>query len=102
MMSDNSEVEFHNAMVEIYHIALEHGYPANRFLGMISEHGGLGAAKRLLASPEAQSGLDELWDRGLLHISMEALILNEHWQNFFTDDELEEARRRLTDRDYSP
>ena len=67
---------------------------------MIEAHGGVSTAKRLLATPEFQSGLTELWERSLLGISAEALVLQERWQPLFTDEERREACERLSSYGY--
>ena len=101
-VSENLESGFHDAMVNIYNTAAEHGYRARYFLSMVSEYGGLSAAKRLINSPNAQQGLYRLSQMGLLHISLEALILQERWQSLFTDDERRKARERLNELGYNP
>ena len=94
-MPENLEAEFDEAMRDTYRRASEHGYRPTYFLQMIETHGGVGAAKRLLATPEHQSGLTRLWELDLLSISAEALVLQERWQSLFTDDERRKARERL-------
>lgn len=95
MVSDNTEAEFHDAMVNIYHIADRHGYRPTYFLNMVRKHGGLEAARRLINSPGLQSGLSRLWKLGLLDQSAEALVLQERWRNLFTEVERRKARERL-------
>jgi hypothetical protein len=51
------EDEFDRAMHEIYEIGVENGYRAMIFLQMIEEHGGMEAAKRLLATDKPQEGI---------------------------------------------
>lgn len=99
-MSANLETDLHNALVDTCRIAMEHGYPPTVFLGMLSQQGGLGAAKQLINSPVPQSGLDRLWELELLHISVEAHIVDERWASLFDDHELKEARERLIARNY--
>ena len=99
-MSANLELEFHNALVNTCRIAAKHGYPPTVFLRMLSQQGGLRTAKQLINSSPAQSGLDRLWELELLHISMEAHIVDERWASLFDDDEQREARERLTARNY--
>lgn len=99
-MSANLEAEFHNAMLDTCRIAAEHGYNPTYFRRMLSQHGGLEAAKRLINSPGAQSGLDRLWELELLHISVEAHIADQRWASLFDDDEQREARERLIARNY--
>ena len=68
---------------------------------MLSEHGGAETARRLLAKSESQTGLFELWNLGILHESMEAVICdNPRYQSLFTPAELGEANRRLEEVNY--
>jgi len=93
----NLEEQLTAALRGTYEAARERGYTATYFLQMLEEHGGLETARRLLAKPEAQQGLFELWERDLLGESMEAVILQERFQSLFTEGELAEARRRLSE-----
>ena len=83
-----------------YEVARKRGYVATYFLQMLEEYGGEETAKRLLAKLEPQTGLFELWQLGLLHESMEAVVLQEKFKVLFTDVELTEARRRLEELGY--
>jgi hypothetical protein len=89
------EAEFTNAQRGTYAAARKRGYIATYFLQMLEEHGCVETARRLLAKSEPQTGLFELWQLGLLHESMEAMVLQEKFKVLFTDEELAEARRRL-------
>ena len=89
------ESEFEDALRGTYEAARKRGYVATYFLQMLAEHGGVETAKRLLAKSEPQAGLFELWDRGILNESMEAVVLQDKFQDLFTADELAEAHRRL-------
>jgi len=91
----NLESEFTQALEGTIKAAKSKGYIPTYFIQMLSEHGGLETAKRLLADSEAQSGLFKLWELGLLHESMEAVVLQDKFHSLFTEDELREARRRL-------
>jgi hypothetical protein len=62
---------------------------------MVSELGGLQAARTLLRDPGIPEGLSELYLRKRLDISMEALVLEERWQELFTDAERATAEERL-------
>ena len=95
--------QFHAEMIGIYETALrECGYRANRFLQMVLEHGGLGAAQRLLASGDMSNGFAALWDLGRLDLTVEALVLKPKYAPLFTEDEKSIARARLTECDYRP
>ena len=89
------EAEFHEAMLDVYRVAAEHGYHATRFKQLVDERGGVGAAKWLLAGEDVQQGLAKLWELGLLDHSMEAFVLDERFRPLFTEPELREANRRL-------
>ena len=99
---DPFEAEFHEAMVNIYHAAASLGYRPTYFLRMVSEHGGVTAAKRLLRTTEHQSGLTRLYELGRLDISAEALVLQERWKVLFSNEERRQARERLRDYGYDP
>ena len=101
-MTEHLEAKFHQAMVNIYHDAAALGYRPTYFLQMVSIHGGVSAAKRLLQATEHQSGLTRLYELGRLDISAEALVLDERWQPLFSDEERKTARERLLDYGYDP
>ncbi|HZO64325.1 MAG TPA: DUF262 domain-containing protein [Kribbellaceae bacterium] len=96
---------FHDAMVDIYHRARrEANYTATYFIQMVSELGGLAAARQLLHASAVSQGFTALWERHRLDLTMEAMIVEqqERFAPLFTDDELETARRRLSDYGYRP
>ena len=100
-MDDQVKSAFHNEMLSIYERARkECRYTATRFMQMVVEHGGLEAAKMLLASPRLSEGLTRLWQENRLDISKEATVLREPWCRLFTPKELDVARKRLLDLGY--
>lgn len=62
---------------------------------LLSEQGGVGAARQLLNSD--QSGLDRLWEHSQLDQSLEAHVLLPEYAPLFSDRERRKARRRLED-----
>jgi|SRR3990172_845883 len=94
------ELDFQRGMMSVYETARQHGYIASYFKQMLDRHGGVEAAKRLLAGEVIQSGLMRLWELKLLNHSMEALVIQERFRSLFTDDEVAEARRRLDELGY--
>ncbi len=88
------EKEFHGAMLATYDEAAKHGYRPRVFLEMVEKFGGVGAARRLLRGTQ-QTGLMRLHKLGLLHISMEALVLQDRFRSLFSEQERAEAKRRL-------
>ena len=90
---------FDVAMLSIYERALsEARYPAVRFLQMVNEHGGVETANRLL--PEMSQGFAELWKRGRLDLTMEALVIRTRWRSLFTEEQLRIAEDRLRQSGY--
>ena len=102
MTEDTSlESSFHEAMLGIYRRAKDEcNYNANRFLQMVTEHGGLQAAKFLLQAKELSDGFVALWECRRLNLTMEALILHSPWRALFSDDERAIAQKRLNDCGY--
>jgi hypothetical protein len=100
-MTTSLEKLFHKAMLSIYEGALDKcGYKATYFLQMVNEHGGLEAAKNLLHKKELSVGFMALWKRGRLDLTMEAMILEPTWNELFTEEEIEIAKKRLSDLGY--
>lgn len=96
------EESFHEEMLGVYHRAkTECRYNASRFLQIVSESGGLVAARTLLASPTVSEGFAALWQCGRLDLTVEALVLRPPWSALFTEQELITARKRLTELGYS-
>jgi hypothetical protein len=92
--------EFHAAMVTTYEEGAKRGYYPTYFMQMLNDYGGVETAKRLLAKVEIQTGLMRLYELGLLDSSMEAYVIKEHYQPLFTEQEIQEARRRLVELNY--
>jgi hypothetical protein len=93
--------EFTQSLEGTVEAAKSRGYIPTYFMQMLSEHGGVETAKRLLAKSEPQTGLFELWNLGILHESMEAVIFdNPRFYPFFEQSEVAEAHRRLEEFGY--
>lgn len=96
------ESEFNESMLNIYRRAKnEARYNAIIFLQMVTDHGGLEAAKRLINAPNISDGYTALWERGKLELTVEAVVLeNEKYHSLFTAEELAICEKRLTDYEY--
>ena len=100
-MITDIEKQFHGAMIDIYRRAKQElGYNATRFLGMVSEHGGLATAKILLAADGVSEGYVKLVENQRLDLSVEAVILEREWWPWFSDLERATAVRRLKKYEY--
>ena len=73
----------------------EAGYNATYFLRMLSDHGGLATARRLLRAPVVSEGFTSLWERKRLDLTVEALVTSPKFAGLFTPDEIDLARQRL-------
>jgi hypothetical protein len=81
--------------------ALYPRYRPNLYRQMIRQHGGVGAAKRLLADPRHTSyGFEKLWELGELERSMEFAVLLPWFRDLFSSEEQAEAERRLILHDF--
>lgn len=96
------EKEFHSAMLNVYRSAKrELGYTATYFLQLVSEHGGLEAARRLLAKNNVSDGFTELYLNNRLDLTVEAQVVQPKFWALFTSDEIAIAEKRLTELGYS-
>jgi hypothetical protein len=91
-------------MFEIFHRArTEAGYTPTIFLQMLVRRGGLSTAKYLINSDKPSDGYTNLYERGRLDLTVEAMIVeNPKWHPLFTDDEIQKAKRRLRQYGYQP
>ena len=93
----NLENEFYTAVMHDVKILHDKGYKPTAFLDMISRHGAIDAAKRLVNSTEPSDGYRKLWEMGALQYSVENQILDERWKTLFSDEERTKAKKRLND-----
>lgn len=95
------EEEFTQALEGTIEAAKKRGYVPSYFIQMLHEHGGKETAMRLLKKTEPQTGLFELWELGLLHESMEAVLCdNPRFHELVEKKHLVEAQRRLDELGY--
>ncbi len=95
------ENQFNEDMQNIYLTAKrELGYNATRFLQLISEKGGVKAAKLLIAKDGGTYGFEVLWENNRLDLSVEAHVLKEKYSELFSEVEKEMCRKRLSDFGY--
>lgn len=102
MMPEQLEIEFHEAMMDIYRRAKsEAKYNAQRFLQMVVDHGGLEAARMLIHTETVSDGYTALWKRGRLDLTIEAMIVETpKFHSLFSDDEMQICSKRLSDYRY--
>lgn len=100
----NLEKAFDAEMMGIYTRAkAEVNYNASIFHRMLTDHGGLETAKRLINSPNPSDGYTALWERHRLDLTVESLVVdNPEWHPLFSSEELAKAKKRLNDYGYSP
>ena len=82
-------------MLGIHAQAKGFDYHPTYFLRMVVDQGGLPSAKQLLSGSRLSDGFVRLWEEQRLDLSVEALALREPWRELFTQEELDEAQRRL-------
>jgi hypothetical protein len=88
------EKQFEEAMFAIYRRAKDEAkYPANTFLRMLNDRGGLSTAKYLINAPRESDGYTALYERGRLDLTVEALVTEyKKWHELFEEEELAKAR----------
>lgn len=80
----------------------ELNYHPTVFQRMLADYGGVGAAKRLLMSPNYQAGFETLFEHRRLEWSVEAHVILPWYQPLFTFDEVFTAEDRLMQVDFDP
>ena len=78
------------------------GYKPTAFERMLDEDGAVATAHRLLATLKYQDGFRKLWELRRLDLSLECHVLKPQYRALFSQDELEEARKRLHELDHDP
>jgi hypothetical protein len=73
------------------------GYRPTQFQRMLSEHGAVGTAQRLLAASQISDGFRWLWEHRMLQHSVENAVLHDAFVALFSPDERSTAERRLRD-----
>jgi hypothetical protein len=96
------DAQFDRAMMDIYIRAKnEANYTASIFHRMLCDRGGLATAKFLINERHVSEGYTALWERRRLDLTVEAVVVDEpRWHALFTADEIDKARKRLSDYGY--
>lgn len=95
-MSTDLEQRFHTRLVNSYsEVGRSTGYWAHRFRQKVLSVGGLQAARDWLARKDHPSGLDRVISVGRPDLALEAIVLEDPWDQLFTPGERAIARRRL-------
>ena len=97
-----TEAELEHALWASCREARTLGYKPIAFEMMLGEEGGVETAHRLLASYRYQDGFRRLWELGRLDLSLECHVLRPTYRTLFSNQELEEARKRLRQLNYDP
>lgn len=98
------EQQFDEAMHDVYVAAVRDAkYTPHEFHRMLDQRGGLATARDLINRPKPADGYTNLYLRGFLRLTVEAVIFdNPRWHPLFTPEELEICRRRLVEYLYEP
>jgi hypothetical protein len=78
------------------------GYRPSQFQRMLSEHGAVGTAQRLLAAAQVSDGFRWLWEHRMLQHSVENAVLDDEFAAVFRREERSTAERRLRDAGFAP
>ena len=96
-MPSELALAFHDEMLTLYRRAKdEAGYNATRFLQMVSEQGGVEAARTLIRAGSVSDGYAALWERGRLDLTVEALVTDRAgFHSLFSEEERRVCAERL-------
>lgn len=72
------------------------GFPANGLSTVVADYQGAEGAKFSLRRPIKAHMLGRMWERKLLRFTVEAMVVLPWYEGLFTEEELSEARDRLT------
>ena len=75
-------------------------YKPTAFIHMISDLGTLKAVKKLINTPKVSDGYVRLFEKQRLDLTVEAIALENEWNELFTIQELNICRKRLHDFGY--
>jgi hypothetical protein len=102
LIMDVLENKFNKEMMNIYFTAKkELKYSATRFMQLVSDKGGVQAAKQLISKDGGTYGFEILWEHKRLDLSVEAAVLKEEYRQLFTEDERNLCIERLRDFGYT-
>ena len=91
------DARFEQDMIEkVYRtVGKETGYWASYFLKTVRQHGGVAAARRLLAQKGLSKGLRKLRVHDRLDLAMETFVLAPEYRTLFSPEERAIAAQRL-------
>jgi hypothetical protein len=89
------ETDFEDRLRDSVQRSIALGYNPFIFADMLNTWGGVGVARKLIASGEIQSGIKKIVAMGHPELSMESIMLEPQFESLFTPGELEAAKWRL-------
>lgn len=98
---ESLEKKFNEDMHQIYLSAKkELKYNATRFMQLVSEKGGVQAARQLIMKDGGTYGFEVLWENKRLDLSVEAHVLKPEYRELFSNKEIDMCRKRLEEFGY--
>lgn len=87
-------------MEEKFIAAWEHNRAQAEKIGVRMRPLDVKGAKRILSGSRLSDGFNDLKNRGMLKLSLEALVIDKRYTALFTDEEANEALMRLLEAGY--
>ncbi|MGQ4659622.1 HNH endonuclease [Lysobacter sp. F6437] len=100
-MDNHQQLQFEQVLLAAVDQAKKYDYHPNRFVGMIKSKGPFQTVKDIVASGSPSDGFDKLVLFNRIDLTCEAIIVETSWRQFFDEDLLEIAQRRLTKYGYA-
>ena len=96
MQNNILQNKFNNEVLDAIEESKKIGYNPTRFIQMLhqSNNNAVEVVQRLVIK-EATSGLEKLWEKGRLELSMEALIIKPEYKELFPSEIVTHCTKKL-------
>lgn len=95
------EKKFDEELIKNCEIAQkECGYNPARSMQTVAKFGGVRTAKEIIRKGQVSDGFDKLQQAGLIHLTMEATMIDKKYGELFTDDEVNSCYELLCEYGY--
>jgi hypothetical protein len=100
-MPDNLEYALGREFQRAVNICInQYGYRPSYFLQMLDNYGPIDTAIRLVTASKLHEGFTRLWELRRLDLTVEAIILDDPYNQLFAEEVLERAKERLEELGY--
>ena len=96
MQNNILQNKFNNEVMEAIEESKKIGYNPSRFIQMLHQAGNNAyEVVQRLVTKEVSTGLEKLWEKGRLELSMEAIIVKPEYQELFSPEIISICTKKL-------